>query len=415
MKMRILALGLAALFTLGAATASAYVEFPTEALFVEKKEVGFSAVTGQDMKLSCDDIEFRLGLGAGSLKGLTVTGLPEQAQGVFLLDGVPVSLYQQLDRGQIDRTVFESGASDCARMTFLPDADMSVQTTLSVNVSETLNLAPIAQDGTLSTEKNIPVENKITVYDPEGDLVRVQVQSPPQKGCLRFNGIYFRYEPFLDQTGSDSFTFTVVDRAGNYSEQKRFDITIEDSSSGFRYADMVGNASHYSAIKLAENGMITGEQVGSSYFFRPEEPLERGDFLAMLIAAAGFEGKLRPCVNTGLIDDSSLPSWLKPYVRLGLDKGILSGDCFGWQEIPTRAEAAVMVSNAAGMEDVARSQVDLSDREQIPDWAVQDYLNLLSYRMLDLYDGCARPGDPLTRDHAADLLWQSVKYQRKFR
>lgn len=415
MKFRWIAFGLATVFTLGAATASAYVEFPTEALFVEKKEVSFSAVTGQDMKLSCDDIEFRLGLDSGSLRGLTVTGLPAEQEGVFLLDGVPVALYQELSREEIDRTVFQSGTSDSAKMTFLPDAGQSVQTTMSVSVSQTLNLPPVAQDGSFSTEKNIPVESKVTVYDPEGDQVRVQVLQAPKKGCLRFDGIYFRYEPFRDMVGSDCFTFTVVDKSGNYSEQRRIDIVIEDSASGFRYTDMVGNPSHYSAIKLAENGIVTGEQAGNSYFFRPEDQLERGDFLVMLLAAAGYEGELAPCVNTGLTNDSALPAWLKPYVRLGLDKGILSGDSFGYEEIPTRAEAAVMVSGAAGMEDVTRSSIDLGDREQIPSWAVQDYLNLLGYRMLDLYDGCAHPNDPLTRDHAADLLWQSVKYRQKYR
>ena len=55
------------------------------------------------------------------------------------------------------------------------------------------------------------------------------------------------------------------------------------------------------------------------------------------------------------------------------------------------------------------SRVDVYKRQ------VQDYLNLLGYRMLDLYDGCAHPNDPLTRDHAADLLWQSVKYRQKYR
>ena len=115
-------------------------------------------------------------------------------------------------------------------MTFLPDAGQSVQTTMSVSVSQTLNLPPVAQDGSFSTEKNIPVESKVTVYDPEGDQVRVQVLQAPKKGCLRFDGIYFRYEPFRDMVGSDCFTFTVVDKSGNYSEQRRIDIVIEDSA-----------------------------------------------------------------------------------------------------------------------------------------------------------------------------------------
>ena len=67
---------------------------------------------------------------------------------------------------------------------------------------------------------------------------------------------------------------------------------------------------------------------------------------------------------------------------------------------------AIIVKNAA---------LSYSDKASIPKWAIQSYMNLSAYKMLDFYDGLMKPSVALQNDHMADLLWQVWKYTDSIR
>jgi hypothetical protein len=280
--------------------------------------------------------------------------------------------------------------------------------------ADTLNIAPILYDYELETTQNIPVGGTLRFYDQENDAISITVVTPPEKGEVIFDGLSFTYTPFLGESGEDTFSCIAKDAAGNESQPNTVSLTIEESETQFSYADMKQNPSHYSAIKLYENDLIHGETVGSIRLFHPESELTRGDFMLWILSVLEIDDKVKPCVNTGLQNDTDIPLWMKPYVQLAISQNIILEDNWKPDEILTNAEAVLMIDRAAQIKDVRGYLLSVSDTGEIPNWALQSYLNLGAYRMLDCYDGAAHPNDALTRDTAADLVWQLYKYNQKF-
>jgi len=371
-----------------------------------------SVTAGEVLEFSAADLERRLQLEGGGLNGITITGLPSLSQGALYLDGVEVELYDYLNREELDRLCFVHVENvPGANVVFLPQSRDPVATNLAIQVLASENEPPVIEDTALETMKNIAKYGTVSAYDPEGGGVSLQLINKPQKGTVTFDGLSFLYQPYQDTAGSDQFTVCAVDSASAYSREAVVTVHIAKTSSTIFYKDMSGNPSTYAAVMLHENNVMTGEKTGSAYFFGPDEMTTRGDFLVMLIAAAGLEDKMQPTVNTGLPNDSQLPNWIKPYLRVAIDADIVSSEyAFNFDEIPTRAEAVVLTDRAAGISDVKDYGLALPDLDSIPEWALPSYKDLAAYKMLDLYSGYAHPNGALTNSYAADLVWQLYKH-----
>ena len=135
----------------------------------------------------------------------------------------------------------------------------------------------------------------------------------------------------------------------------------------------------------------------------------------MLLGVTGREKNLPACVNTGLANDGEIAPYLKPYVKKAVEEGIITESSFAADEVITRAEAVVLTNRAAAIKKVSGYNLNYDDTGDIPEWALQSYIDLCAYRMIDLPDNLARPNAALTRDFSADLLWQLKKYHDKVR
>ncbi len=272
------------------------------------------------------------------------------------------------------------------------------------------NSSPIVESLSISTVVNVERTATIKAYDSDNNNFAIKLTSTPKLGTVEFNGSTFTYTPFLNKKGKDKFRFVAIDEMGNSSREGVVNIIIDKTKPDFYYSDMINNPSHYSAIKLKEKEIIVGKKIGKSYFFEPKNSVSREKFLVMAISAAGMEKKLKPTVNTGLANDIEIPNYLKPYVKLAIDEKIIPNSNFNLNEIPTRAEAVLLISNISKIPDVKSHNLTLSDIGQIPQWAMQAYMNLSAYKMLDLYDNMAHPNSPITNSNTADLMWQLYKH-----
>lgn len=374
-----------------------------------------SVAQGQVLTFSPRDLELRLGLESEALQGITLTNLPAESQGVLVLEGVEVEPYQFVGREEISNLCFvPNETAVAATMTMLPQGHNAVATRLTISILGAPNSAPIVESSSYSVLKNAKLAGYVTARDPDGDSIAIRVTRAPAKGEVSFVGQTFTYQPFHNMTGSDSFQFCAVDRFGNYSAEAVVDLTIENNRSGFSYLDMAGNPSEYAAVKLHENGVYSGIKVGKSWLFQPERQVDRGELLVMLLAANGMDQALSPTVNTRLPNDSTLPMWLKPYVKKAIDEEIWSStQAFVHTEIPARAEAVVLTDRAAKISDVKDFTLTMADAASIPEWSLHGYKDLAAYRMLDLYDGYAHPGAAVTGSYAADLTWQLWKHHNR--
>ena len=272
---------------------------------------------------------------------------------------------------------------------------------------------PIAQTQNFETCKNVPYLGRLTGVDPQGGALTFQLAEKPARGSLEITDPTtgeFVYTPYENKTGKDSFTFTVTDRAGTVSDPAKVTLRIRKPSTKVTYADMDGQAGYNAAIRLAEAGVLVGERVGDAYYFHPDEPVSRGQFLAMAMAALGRD-PLADTLTTGFADDGDIPTWCKGYVSAALQQGTVRGYpdesgrvVFSPADAVTRAEAAVVLDRMLAVSDVAVTTF-YADTEAAPAWAFQAAVNLERTGVLETTPaGELALDEPLSRGQCAQML-----------
>ena len=212
------------------------------------------------------------------------------------------------------------------------------------------NEAPTAEDSLLETYRNLPNEGLLKVSDPEGDVLTFTLTRQPRRGdvVIREDGS-FLYTPKKNKVGTDSFTFTAADAAGNVSREATVTVRILKPTDEQQYADTAASDCRFEAEWLRSTGVFTGETVNGQFYFSPDEPVSRGQFLAMLMQVLDMPVD-RNVQETGFLDES--PQWLKPYLAAALRSGIIAGFPAGDgaefrpDQTVSAAEAARMAGNA---------------------------------------------------------------------
>lgn len=246
--------------------------------------------------------------------------------------------------------------------------------------------APIAEDLTLNTYKDIAISSRFSATDPDGDPLSFRVVDPPARGQVtvdRTDPAAFWYTPYAGKKGKDSFTYVAVDPDGNQSEPATVNIVIEKQRTKVTYSDMSGEPAAYAATRLAEAGIYVGCQVDGLYCFYPAEGISREEFLSLAMTVAESE-PLEGVTLTGFSDDDSISVWAKGYVSAALMQGAVRGSydesglaVFRGSDRITCAEAAVMADRLLAVSDVAAVMSDA-----VPAWAVQAAANLESVSVL---------------------------------
>jgi hypothetical protein len=202
----------------------------------------------------------------------------------------------------------------------------------------------------METYRNLPNEGLLAVSDPEEEALTFTLTRAPRRGevILRDDGS-FLYTPEKNKVGTDSFTFTAADSAGNVSREATVTVTVLKPSDDRQYADTASSSCRFEAEWLRSTGIFAGETVNGQFCFSPEETVSRGQFLAMLMEV--LEMPVDHSVEqTGFLDES--PQWLKPYLAAALRSGIIAGYPaeggveFRAEQTVTAAEAAKMVQSA---------------------------------------------------------------------
>ena len=92
--------------------------------------------------------------------------------------------------------------------------DTSAPQTFVINVN-TINDPPIADDVTISTPEDTPLNGAITAVDTDGDSLTFSLDTPPTNGTANVNiDGSFNYTPAANFSGIDSFTVIVSDSNG---------------------------------------------------------------------------------------------------------------------------------------------------------------------------------------------------------
>ena len=311
-----------------------------------------------------------------ALTGVCITNLPEAQRGTIVLGTRVIRPGDILTAQQVEQMTFcpvRSEEDSEATVSYLPiysdRVDEEASMVISIRGKE--DKAPVAEDSSMETYKNLPNEGLLKVTDPEGQTMTYTLTRQPKRGevVLREDGS-FLYTPKNNKVGTDSFTFTATDPAGNVSREATVTIEIMKPTDSKQYTDTFGTDCRFTAEWLRNTGIFSGETVSGQSCFSPETEVSRGEFLAMLMQVLDLPVD-RTVAYTGFADECE--DWLKPYLAAALRCGIVSGYpgesgavfCPG-QGI-TGSEVAVMLQNALDLTAPADSTAD----DTIPVWAAE--------------------------------------------
>ena len=343
------------------------------------------------------------------LAGICITGLPASSSGTVLLGNRVIRAGDILTADQIKSMTFNPLRTEedaQAVISYLPIyADRVEKTaTMTIGIRGKEDKAPLAEDLTIETYKNLPNDGVLKATDPEGEDLTFTIIRGPKRGSVEVkeDGT-FVYTPKKNKVGIDSFTYTATDPAGNVSRVATVTVQILKPTDSKQYTDTVGHADRFEAEWLRNSGLFVGEQVGGNACFYPEKAVSRGEFLAMVVKVLDIplEGA----------DESQMPAdapqWLKPYLAAAQRSGLLTNleTAADYQEGITGAEVAVILQNALDLtvsSDVLAAQQS-ADGEDVPTWAAA------SLTVMEQNGVALQANAPLTRADAACVLYQVSK------
>ena len=312
-------------------------------------------------EVDCDDIycfsaeDFS---GEESVVGICITQIPNGETGAVMLGQRILQPGDILTADQIALMTFAPVRTEQdadAVVTYLPIYENRVEksATMTIGIRGKEDKAPVAEDFTVETYKNLPNEGALKVTDPEGQKMTYTLIRQPKRGDVEMkeDGT-FVYTPKKNKVGVDSFTYTATDPAGKVSREATVTIRILKPTEAAQYTDTVGLDCRFEAEWLRNTGLFVGEQMGDSQCFQPEKTVSRGQFLAMVMRM--LEIPTQEALSYPQMAQNA-PQWMKPYLAAALRSGLvadLPAD-FGTDAPITGEEAAVILQNAL---DLARKE-----------------------------------------------------------
>ena len=358
--------------------------------------------------------------GLSSVEEITIRSLPHPSAGVLYYGSVPVAINQTISGKNIENLKFVPN-TETASASFHFSVNEGNARLCSMKITDEINFPPslISSEVVAAwTSKDIRCFGTLDAYDPEGDKVRFEIVKYPKKGLLVLTDAEhgdFQYTPYVNCSGSDSFTYQVSDEYGNYSSVGEATVVIERRDTKLVFADMDNHWAHNAAIVMAEKGVMNYDVQEDMPVFSPDENVTREEFLLMVMKTLGVEDP-GTCQKTVFADDSDIDNEIKPYVQAAYRAGIISGCdvngelCFCPKEPITRAETAVVLNNIIGAE-VPVNAVPFTDNDSIPTWAQNALYALNDLGILrGTGAGSISPYSVMNKAQTAQILFNLAQY-----
>ena len=285
------------------------------------------------------------------LAGVCITGLPEKDLGTVLLGDREIRPGDVLPADRLEQLTFSPARRETdaeARIRYLPVFSDSVgtETEMTISIRGRENQPPVAEDFAAETYKNLPIEGKLKVTDPEGENMSFAVIRQPKRGQveIREDGS-FTYTPKKNKVGIDSFVYTATDAAGKTSRETTVTVTIVKPTDAVQYRDTVGLDCRFAAEWMKNTGIFVGESLDGNACFSPDRQVSRGQFLAMLVRTLNVPTEEGTASWAG-----EAPQWLRPYLAAAVRSGFITELNEPDYEAPiTDREALTMIRNALDM------------------------------------------------------------------
>lgn len=314
---------------------------------------------------------------------ITITALPPASDGTLYFGDAPASVNQVIGSRSLDKLCFKP-ASGCTESSFRFKSGGDYSMVCRLCYTDSINFAPVIGTGSDShsggvqsvwTQADIATYGTLSASDPDGDEMVFEITSYPEKGILKLtnssSGDYI-YTPCDGMKGKDSFSYTVRDCYGNYSEEAVVTVEIAKRSAELVFADMEGHWAHNAALVMVSENAMQVRSLGGKLYFDPDDEISREDFIVTVMKALG-SGEIESC-DTKFADNDAISAESRGYIARAAELGIVQGSYengayyFKPGDNITRAEAAVVLNSIIGADEPDVVQV-FADDNSVPAWA----------------------------------------------
>ena len=394
-------------------------------ILANESSMAVSAVTGKELAFSPE--VFERGLNQKRVDYITITKAPDPAFGTLYLGSDGVAEGKTIARENLHKLAYAEKTEGMTSNSFSFTTGNGYEIECSVYMLDKENYCPAAGGldalaTSVSTYRNVSVYGTLEGSDPDGDEISFEVVSYPQNGyVIMLVGGDFRYTPYAEYTGKDSFKYVVKDKYGNYSAASEVLVEVSGTKLSAVLSDMGGNKAHAAAINVVENGIMKSDENDGVLTFSPDSSVSREEFLVMVMKAAGLkiaEGQSLDGgavnVSTGFSDDADISDEARNYVYLAKQKGYIKGSesgdgsCFYPKRDITAAEAAVMIDSIIGASEYVANthaaETVFADHIDIPVWAEGSIRALNYIGVMADANGYIYPEKAIDRATAAVML-----------
>lgn len=392
---------------------------PALSVLAEQTGMAMSAPVGNPVQFTKDD--FLRAANLSDFTYLVITSVPSEKEGRLLVGSTTVEVGQRISASNIAQMSF-AGAEKSVGGSFGFAVDggaysytCRVRFTRAVNYAPTLRGAPKLELA-VSTFTGLFTEGTLWAYDPEGDTLTYRIVTPPKHGSVILTDVRggtYEYQPKNGYTGTDSFSYAVFDKYGNWSPSGEVTVTVTGQKTLLAYADVEKGALYNAALTMTERGIMSGDAVGGKQYFRPDKKMTRAEFVVATLHAAGITD-VPDAEKTPFADDDKIEDSMKGYLTAAYSLGYITGSVSGGKcyfrpdEEITRAEAAVLISRLTGLSGGAIAV--FADSGSIPTWAKDAVYCLYREGIMTTVDGKIASTASLTRADAAMLLERLARY-----
>ena len=392
---------------------------PALSVLAEQTGMAMSAPVGNPVQFTKDD--FLRAANLSDFTYLVITSAPSEKEGKLLVGSTTVEAGQRISAANIEQLSF-SGAKNSIGGSFGFAVDGGAYSyTCRVRFTRTVNYAPTLRGApklelAVSTYTGLFTEGTLWAYDPEGDALTYRIVTPPKHGSVILTDVRggtYEYQPKNGYTGTDSFSYAVFDKYGNWSPSGEVTVTVTGQKTSLAYSDVEKGALYNAVLTMTECGIMSGEAVGGKQYFRPDEKITRAEFVVAMLHAAGISD-VPDAKNTPFADDAEIENAMKGYLTAAYSLGYITGSVSGGKcyfrpddEI-TRAEAAVLISRMTGLS--GGTVAVFADSGSIPTWAKDAVYCLYREGFMTAVDGKIASTASLNRADAAVLLERLARY-----
>lgn len=244
-----------------------------------------------------------------------------------------------------------------------------------------------------------------------------------QRSNITFTIDGVAYDDFLYENNTVSYSFD----SSFYDELHRLGLYVTDdtgasamahydagsaASTANPFADTVGHWAENEILYLYDMGVVSGMGSDNGVTgFAPDNSMTRAQFAVMIANYLNVD--LSSYQNTALpfLDNESIPFWAENQIKAVYAEGIMQGQLadggnnFNPNANISRVEFAISVYRILD-KDLAPTEIQASDRSDIPWWAETEMEVIVGQGILNGYpDGTIRPNQSVTRAEAAKILY----------